>query len=285
MGPRGRLWLVWIMLLVTAGCATGLAESTGKVSGAVGMYETDLIAAKGQPQQVIPTPEGGKILVYETSRMDQVAVMGSGAWGKPEQVYYWLNPQGQVEKTKYYPFGKKKFLFPSGDEPAAVATAAAPPAAAPAPPLAPAPTAAPAPEAPPAAAASAVPTPKPLPAASPAPPPPAPAVSAPRPPAPKPAEPPLARPAPPAAPAKSMGEAAGLELRMSKAEVTKLLGLPDQTEGFYAGDKAVTIWTYKLMDPKGQRLPLPVVFENGRLTGWGETYSQMIRKKGTSPSP
>jgi hypothetical protein len=277
MGPRGRLWLVWIMLLVTAGCATGLAESTGKVSGAVGMHETDLIAAKGQPQQVIPTPEGGKILVYETSRMDQVAVMGSGAWGKPEEVYYWLNPQGQVEKTKYYPFGKKKFLFPSADEPAAVATAAAPPAAAPAPPPAPAPA--------PAAVTSTVPTPKALPAASPAAPAPAPAVSAPRPPAPQPVEPPHARPAPPAATPKIMGEAAGLELRMSKAEVTKLLGLPDQTEGFYVGDKAVTIWTYKLIDPKGQRLPLPVIFENGRLTGWGETSYQMMLKKVKSPSP
>ena len=38
--------------------------------------------------------------------------MGGGTWDKPEQTYYWLSPQGQVEKTKYFPYGKRKFLMP-----------------------------------------------------------------------------------------------------------------------------------------------------------------------------
>jgi hypothetical protein len=81
-----------------------------------------------------------------------------------------------------------------------------------------------------------------------------------------------------------MGEAAGLELRMSKAEVKRLLGLPDHTEGFWAEGKAVTVWSYKLADPKGQRI-LPLVFENGALSGWGDTSYQMILRKVRSRNP
>ena len=112
------------MLLVVGGCATG--QLNGNPDDAVGMREAELIAKKGQPQQIIPTPEGGKILVYESHRMDQVAIMGGGTWDKPEQTYYWLSPQGQVEKTKYFPYGKRKFLFNPDREPIQVAAAPAP---------------------------------------------------------------------------------------------------------------------------------------------------------------
>ena len=45
MGRQSLLWLVWIMLLVVGGCATG--QPNGKPAGAVGMREAELIAEKG----------------------------------------------------------------------------------------------------------------------------------------------------------------------------------------------------------------------------------------------
>ncbi len=124
MGRQSLLSLGLIVLLVVGGCATG--QLNGNPEDAVGMREAELIAKKGQPQQILPTPEGGKIFVYESHRMDQVAIMGGGTWDKPEQTYYWLSPQGQVEKTKYFPYGKRKFLFTPDREPIQVAAAPAP---------------------------------------------------------------------------------------------------------------------------------------------------------------
>jgi len=59
---------------------------------------------------------------------------------------------------------------------------------------------------------------------------------------------------------------------MTKEEVRRTLGAPEHTEGFRAGGRAVVVWHYLLEGPKGRRLPTPLVFEEGRLSGWGENY-------------
>jgi hypothetical protein len=263
MGRQSLLSLGLIVLLVVGGCATG--QLNGDPADAVGMGEAELIAKKGQPQKILPTPEGGKILVYESRRMDQVAIMGGGTWDKPEQTYYWLSPQGQVEKTKYFPYGKRKFLFNPDREPIQVA-------AAPAPARPQAPSALP-PEAD---------TRKPIQAASPGP-----AASLPQVPqaaAPQKPGPVVATASAPVPAPKGMKEAAGLELGMSKAEVTRLLGVPERTEGFLVEGKQVVIWTYRLGDPGGHQVLTPLVFENGRLSGWGDaSYQAMLRKVRSQP--
>jgi hypothetical protein len=252
MGRHGLLWLAGMALVIVWGCAAGQTSST--YTSPVGTSEADLLAQKGQPQKTIARPEGGKILVYETQRMDQVAVMGGGAWGKTEQTYYWLNPQGKVEKVRFYPYGRKKFIFPSEEEregttsPSQRLAQAAPAQAVQAPAAAPAPSpvvAAPAPPKPAAAAA------------------PAPAAVA-----------PTAVAAP-----KGMREASRLELSMSKEDVTRLLGLPERTEGFWAEGKQVMVWTYRLANQSGRQVLTPLVFENGRLAGWGDAYYLTILRK------
>jgi hypothetical protein len=257
MGRQSLLSLVWIVLLVVGGCATG--QLTGDSVDAVGMQETELIAAKGRPQQIIPTPAGGKIFIYENRRMDQVAIMGGGTWDKPEQTYYWLNAQGQVEKTKYYPYGKRKFLFNPEQESIQVAAAPPParPQASPSPPEAE--------------------TKKPLQAASSGPV--APLSQGTRPAAPQTTEPVVSRAPAPTPAYKGMKEAAGLELGMRKTEVNRLLGVPERTEGFLNEGKQVVIWTYRLGDPGGHQVLTPLVFENGRLSGWGDTYYRATLKK------
>ena len=254
MGRQGLLGLVWMVLLVVGGCTAG--QLNGNPADAVGMQAAELIAQKGQPQQIIPTPEGGKILIYENRRMDQVAIMGGGTWDKPEQTYYWLNAQGQVEKTKYFPYGKRKFLF---EQPAQVAAAPVParPQAAP--------------------AAKEADTKKPLQTAAPVPAAPLPqgAQAA----APQKSEPIVSKAAAPVPAHKGMKEAAGLELRMTKVEVTRLLGVPERTEGFMTEGKQVVIWTYRLGDLGGHQVVTPLVFENGRLSGWGDAYYQAMLKK------
>ena len=247
MGRHGFLWLAGMALLIVGGCAAG--QTNGNSAGAVGMSEAELLGQKGQPQQTIARPEGGKILVYEKQRLDHVAVMGSGAWDKPEQMYYWLDAQGKVEKVRYYPYGKRKFIFPSDEEredfpptPKKLTKdmAASPPQAPAAVPAPSRPLVSPAPQ-------------KPEPAGSQVPA----AVASPR----------------------GMREAARLELLMSKEDVARLLGLPDRTEGFWAEGKQVMVWTYRLGDPGGRQVLTPLVFENGRLSGWGDAYYLTILKK------
>ncbi|MCK9375928.1 MAG: DUF3192 domain-containing protein [Syntrophobacterales bacterium] len=208
--------------MVAGGCAAG--QTSGNFEGAVGMQETQLIAERGLPQETIASPEGGKILLYETKRMDQMAVMGGGAWGKPEQMAYWVDAQGKVEKVKYYPYGKRQFIFSSEQK-----------------------------------RADSMPAPK---------------------------KPAVAQTAssPPAPASSHMAEAAKLELRMSKEEVTHLLGLPDRTEGFLADGKPVVVWTYLLGDQGGRPVLTPLVFENGRLSGWGDAYYQTILRKAKTQS-
>jgi hypothetical protein len=76
-----------------------------------------------------------------------------------------------------------------------------------------------------------------------------------------------------------MKEAARLELSMSKEDVARLLGLPDRTEAFWAEGKQVMVWTYRLGDPAGHQVLTPLVFENGRLSGWGDAYYLTILRK------
>jgi Protein of unknown function (DUF3192) len=246
MVRHGFLWLAGMALLIVGGCVAG--QTISNYAGAVGMSEAELLSQQGQPQQTIARPEGGKILVYDKQRLDQVAVMGGGAWGKPEQMYYWLNAQGKVEKVRYYPYGKRKFIFPSDDEREDI-----------------------------------TPTPKKFAKDMPASPPQAPA-TVPALAAAAPQKPEPARSQVPAAVAspKGMREAARLELSMSKEDVTRLLGLPDRTEGFWAEGKQVMVWTYRLGDPGGRQVLTPLVFENGRLSGWGDSYYLTILKKARS---
>jgi hypothetical protein len=68
---------------------------------------------------------------------------------------------------------------------------------------------------------------------------------------------------------------------MTKEEVRRTLGAPEQTEGFRAGGRAVVVWHYLLVGPQGRRLPTPLVFEAGRLSGWGDNYyRQRLRELG-----
>jgi hypothetical protein len=268
MRKSSYLWLVGMALLGLSSCVTG--QNSGNFAGAVGMQEAELVAQKGQPQQIIDAPAGGRVLVYETSRMDQAAIMGSGHWGKTEQIYYWLNAQGNVTKVDYYPYGKRKFLFPSAQEPVKMAAAPAPAASAQPETLTPPPvppqeeTKQPPQAAPPAVTVA--------PALPPAPPAPAPQKTATI--APK--------PIPPAPSPKGMLEAARLEHGMSKENVTRLLGLPDRTEGFRVGEKGVVVWSYRLTDQTGHRVLTPLIFENNRLAGWGDAYYQMVLREAKS---
>jgi hypothetical protein len=231
----GLLALIWL-----GGCAGGGLRSGDTLN--VGQREADLVARQGQPQEIKPGPGGGKIYVYTTNNLDQMATMGGGAWVKPEQVYYDINAQGIITGVTRYPYGKRSFLFPAREKPTQVAQApisgekgtapSASPAAAPA--LAP-----------------------PMPSATPRK-----AASAPAP--------------PPPSPAKSTGEGAtGLELNMSREDVRRVLGAPERTEGFQAGGRAVIVWYYLLESRQGRLTLTPLVFEGGRLSGWGENYYRL----------
>jgi len=249
-----------LALWCLGGCATvGLKEQP--VTLGPGHTATDLLAQYGQPLQVLSGPQGGKIYFYQRHQISHMAIMGTGAWGKPEDTYYWLDPQGVIYKVSYYPYGKRKFIFPTEEAPTVTAAPAAPSVAAPAAPAPP-----PAPPVPPAAAAPAPPAGAPRAA----PPPPAPTAA----PAPTPAPVPT-----PSAPGQGLAASARLELRMTKAEVERLLGAPDHTEGFMAGNTAVVIWFYIMEDRRGQRVVAPLVFKEGRLAGWGEAYYQKVLKE------
>jgi hypothetical protein len=105
-----RFGLSVILLFWINACAA-IEGTGGSDLIEAGQTEAELVKKRGQPQEILPTPQGGKIYVYTTYRIDQLAVMGSGAWAKPEQTYYWLDPQGIVTKAAYYPYGKKAFIF------------------------------------------------------------------------------------------------------------------------------------------------------------------------------
>jgi len=239
----GLLMVIWL-----GGCASS-GPGTGDIVS-VGQREADLVARKGQPQEVQPGPGGGKIYIYTTYSLDQVAAMGGGAWNKPDQVYYWLDDQGIITKVARYPYGKRSFLFPSAEKPAPVA-AQAPESRETAPA--------------PAAGAVAVKAPEPQ-----APPPPAPAAAAP-------GLQTASRTSTAATRSLTRGDmdaATRLELNMSREEVQRILGPPERTEGFRVQGRGVIVWFYSLANRQGRRVDTPLVFEEGRLGGWGENYYQ-----------
>jgi hypothetical protein len=259
----GLLLLVWL-----GGCA---GRSGGPGFGDtfnVGQRQEELVARQGQPQEVQPGPGGGKIYIYTTYSLDQVAAMGGGAWNRPDQVYYWLDDQGVITKVARYPYGKRNFLFPAADRPTPAAQAPVAPA--------PAPVAAASPARPADATPAAEKISQPQPQAQPEPQPklqPQMAVSVPQ--AAKPPSPEVVS-APAAAPGPSirsdMDAASRLELNMSREEVRRLLGAPERTEGFRAAGRGLIVWYYLLESRQGRRLLTPLVFEEGRLSGWGEEY-------------
>jgi hypothetical protein len=226
----GLLALIWL-----GGCASGGPRYGDTVS--VGQREADLVARRGQPQEIKPGPGGGKTYVYTTDNLDQMATMAGGAWVKPEQVYYDINEQGVITGVSRYPYGKRSFIFPTKEKPGRIAqvpvageqgaVSSATPAPAPAPPATP-----------PEAARAAAP--------------------------------------PPPSPAKSAGEGASrLELNMSREDVGRILGPPERTEGFRVGGQAVIVWYYLLESRQGRLTLTPLLFEGGRLSGWGENYYRL----------
>jgi hypothetical protein len=287
---------LWLVLVVC--CLGGCAGREGLGPGTplrIGQTSSDLVAQKGEPQEVLPGPAGGKIYVYRRYKLDQTAIMGGGVWSKPEEVNYQLDSHGVISKIDYYPYGKRKFLFSRGEEKATAPQIAAlpgkestsetpavmppaaekakPPQAAPSAPAAPvAPSRPPAAALPPAAKAA-----KPAPAA-----PTAPRAPVATPPTQKPVSPPpapsqqvakVSRPPAPAVVASTDMEAATrLELNMTKEQVRRLLGLPERTEGFRVGGKGVITWFYNLKNRQGRRVSTPLVFKDGRLSGWGASY-------------
>lgn len=244
-----RFGLVVVLLFWVNACAA--REGTvGSDKIEAGQTEAELAKKRGQPQEILPAPQGGKIYVYTTYSIDQVSVMGSGAWAKPEQTYYWLDPQGIVTKVAYYPYGKRPFIFPDKAEAPAkeVVTAPQTPAApvlarqeSPAPPTSPIPPTSPTPR-----------------------------EAAPK-----------AEPSKPAPPSVDLEAPTRLEPNMSKDEVRRLLGLPDRTEGFTMEGKSIVVWFYPLKDRQGRMVSTPLVFEKTRLVGWGERYYQQLHKKPT----
>ena len=257
-GP-GLLLLFWLY-----GCAGPGGLASGDTLQ-VGQREETLLALRGQPQEVQPAPGGGKIYIYTSYGIEQTAVMGGGAWNRPDQVYYWLNDQGVITRVARYPYGKRKFLFPTHEkaEGGGQATAALPsqPTATVAPPAE-----SPAVKAPPPMTEPAVSAPLPPPSSSPM--------------------APAAKPSTPEPPGKGKMEAAArLELNMTRQEVQALLGPPERTEGFRAQGRPLIVWFYLLEGPQGRRVLTPLVFEDSRLSGWGEDfYKRRLRSlSGESP--
>jgi hypothetical protein len=233
-----RLGLAVVLLFWINSCAA-IKGTSDTIE--VGQKEAELTVTRGQPQEILPNPQGGKIYVYTAYSMDQLAVMGSGAWARPEQTYYWLDPQGIVTKVAYYPYGKRPFIFSGKEEAPAKEVVTAPPT-----------------QAAPVLARQESPT---LPA---------PQEAAPRP-----------EPAQPAPPSVEPEAHTRLEPNMTKDEVRRLLGLPDRTEGFIREGKSIVVWFYPLKDRQGRMINTPLVFEKDRLVGWGERYYQQLPKKAT----
>jgi hypothetical protein len=93
-----------------------------------------------------------------------------------------------------------------------------------------------------------------------------------------------------AEPSASLGKsdvaaATHLELHMSRAEVQRVLGPPERTEGFQTGGRAMIVWYYSLEDRQGRQVVTPLVFEEGRLSGWGERYYRRRLRETSSQQP
>ena len=117
-GWQMKRW--WFGLGLTTMMCLGACARGGSLAGdtlSVGQRQEDLVARKGQPQEIQPGPGGGKTYIYTTSNLDQTAIMGGGAWVKPDQVYYHINDQGVITEVQRYPYGKRSFIFPSKEKP------------------------------------------------------------------------------------------------------------------------------------------------------------------------
>ena len=240
MKGRYLVFLVWIGFLFV-GCA-GAELAGGPPGPQVGQTEADLVAQLGEPQKIQPAPEGGKIFIYSRERMARTAILSGGAWSKPEQTYYYLDAQGKIYKASFYPYGKRKFIFPTEEAAPAQVAQAQPPTTSSTSSLA-------------------------APVESSTSPPPS-------------SKAPVTRDAEPAAPSSSGREASSrLELGMSKAQVRGLLGLPDRSEAFHLQGKPVIIWYYYLEEGQGRKVITPLVFMENRLSGWGETYYRRVLKE------
>jgi hypothetical protein len=75
-----------------------------------------------------------------------------------------------------------------------------------------------------------------------------------------------------------MEAASCLELHMTKVMVRQLLGVPDRTEGYKVEGKTIITWFYALRDKQDRLITTPLVFEDGFLSGWGESYYLRLPK-------
>jgi hypothetical protein len=82
-----------------------------------------------------------------------------------------------------------------------------------------------------------------------------------------------------------MEAATRLELRMPREAVRRLLGVPERTEGYRMGGKNIIIWFYSLMDKQNHRVSTPLVFEDGFLSGWGDSYYLRLPKGKPGQNP
>lgn len=283
-----RLGLCALVVLWLVGCATHNDFGQSDTSS-VGQQEKDLLIRQGPPQEILKAPGGGKIYVYTTIKMDQVAAMGGGAWAKRDQVYYWLNSQGVITRVVRYPYGKKNFIFPTEKEPTQVVQPTTPQKTAspsqlsatlenPLPPPVPPATekvlqTATPPDREPQGKSGFPPIPEAVSADSAAVPQKTSIASTSR----MTTQALQASVAPPGPP--DMDAATRLELDMTREEVRQILGLPEKIEGFRVKGKAIIIWSYTLEDRIGRRLTAPLIFENGQLSGWGDAYYRRIMQE------
>jgi len=75
---------------------------------------------------------------------------------------------------------------------------------------------------------------------------------------------------------KSNRDFATLALGMTTQDVMKSLGEPSATEAFEAATGAkISVWFYYKSELDGHAtMPVPLIFENGRLVAWGRSIYQ-----------
>jgi hypothetical protein len=262
-----RIAILSLLLILATHCLVGCAAREGFGPGTaikIGQPSSELVARVGQPQEILAGPQGSKVYVYRRYRFAQIGATNSGVWDKPEEFYYYIDSHGVISKIDYYPYGKRKFIFPSGEKKASEPQVTALPSreSAARTPTATTPSSERAMLSTPTAAAPvAIPTSKkqayPLPEK-------------------------VAKVSKPTLPTKAassnMETTTRLELGMKKEEVHHLLGVPERTEGFRMGGKSIITWFYNLKNQQGRQVSTPLVFEDGRLCGWGESYYLHLRK-------
>lgn len=76
--------------------------------------------------------------------------------------------------------------------------------------------------------------------------------------------------------ARSANAFEALALGMTRQNVSAVLGAPSSTEAFESVDGAkITVWFYYRSEAEGRAtLPVPLIFENGKLVAWGRSIYQ-----------